>query len=117
MKLIRSLTAGALAGVLVFGALWLWLPAHGAPEAQDALQQSPGIAGMHAACLSGDATAMRGSMDALTEDDWADMARHMSDGVGSTGGTMGGHPDMMDGQGDTMDGMMNGAGGMMGMMP
>lgn len=124
MKLLRSLTVGGVAGLLAFGALWLWLPARGAPAVQEVTPQSGGIAGMHAACLSGDATAMRSSMEALTEDDRDAMAHHMADGfhgemmrmMGTMGGTMEGHPRMM-GQGDSMNGMMSGAGGMTGMMP
>lgn len=124
MKLLRFLTAGGVAGMLAFGALWFWLPARGAPAVQDVTPRSPGIAGMHAACVSGDAKALRSSMEALNDDDWAAMARHMADGphgemmgmMGSMSGMMGADPDMM-GQGDSMDGMMNGSGGMTDMMP
>lgn len=124
MKLLRFLTAGGVAGMLTFGALWFWLPARGAPAVQDVTPQAPGIAGMHAACVSGDAKALRSSMEALTEDDWAAMARHMADGphgemmkmMGPMGAMMGGYPNMM-GQSDSMDGMMNGSVGMTDMMP
>jgi hypothetical protein len=77
------------------------------------MPQSPAISAMHSACLSGDAKAMHNTMDALTDEDYAAMARHMKghdEGMHSMmngQGMMGDSPDMMDGRGDMMGGTMD----------
>jgi len=81
----RALLLLALIPVVV-GAVLVTRPLWSSPvaEAQDIPQiESPGLAAMHAVCLSGDQDAMRALMDAMTEEDWQAMRSQMQSGHAS----------------------------------
>lgn len=89
---------------MVIGAQWFWEPAREAAPSQGTIPLSPGIAAIHEACVSGDAKAMREAVDALTEEDWAAMARHIDGGHhGGTEPMMRDHREMKHGDGGMMD--------------